>query len=69
MARKTYTSASVKQRWNARHYDRIVLLFKKGHKEKVMKYAKDHGMSMNGYINKTVRDLLGVAEEDWKPEV
>ena len=69
MARKTFTSTAVKQRWNARHYDRIVLLFKKGDKEKVMDYAKRHGMSMNGYINKTAREILGVSEEEWKPEV
>ena len=64
MARKTFTSTAVKQRWNAKHYDSIVLLFNKGDKSNVMKYAKDHDMSMNGYINKKVRKVLGIEEPE-----
>ena len=68
MARKTYTSSKVKERWNKRNYDRIAILIPKGKKEAFAEFArKEYGLSMNGYINFQVRKLLGVSEDKWKP--
>ena len=68
MARKTYTSAAVKARWNKKNYDRMAILLPKGQKEAFIEYArKEYGLSMNGYINFKVRTLLGVSEDQWKP--
>ena len=67
MARKTYTSPKVKARWNKRHYDRITILVKKGEKEKIANFAKEHGMSMNGFFNQIAREVMGVREGEWKP--
>ena len=67
MARKTVTSTAVKQKYNRRHYDRLTLLFPKGSKEKVKAYAEANGTTINGLINTTAREIVGVTEEEWKP--
>lgn len=68
MARKTYTSAKVKARWNKKNYDRLVVLLPKGMKDEFMEFArKEYGLSMNGYINWKIRELLGVSEDQWHP--
>ncbi len=65
--RKTYTSTKVKARYNGRHYDRVLLLFKKGEKDAIQAYASSQGLTVNAYANKVIRELLGVPEEEWKP--
>ena len=68
MARKTYTSAKVKARWNKKNYDRLAILLPKGQKEAFSEYArKEYGLSMNGYINMVIRTQLGISEENWHP--
>ena len=67
MARKTFTSTAVKTRWNRRHYDRLTLLLPKGYKEVIKKYTEEQGLSINGFVNETARELVGVSAEDWKP--
>lgn len=67
VARKTVTSTTVKQKYNRRHYDRMTLLFPKGDKEKIKAYATANGTTINGLINTTAREIVGVSEEDWKP--
>ena len=68
MARKTYTSAKVKARWNKKNYDRIAVLIPKGTKEIFAEQVrKEYGLSMNGFINWKIRTLLGIEEEQWKP--
>ena len=68
MARKTYTSPQVKARWNKKNYDRVAILLPKGKKELFAEYAmKEHGLTMNGYINWKIRTILGVPEEQWHP--
>ena len=68
MARKTYTSAKVKARWNKKNYDRLAVLLPKGMKDDFMEMCRqEYGLSMNGYINMQVRRLLGVSEDAWHP--
>ena len=49
--RKTTTSAAVKNRYNAKAYDRIVLCMKKGYKERIKEKADSLGVSVNKYIS------------------
>ena len=44
------TSAAVKNRYNAKAYDRIALVVKKGKKERIKEKADEIGISINGYI-------------------
>ena len=45
------TSSEVKNRWNAKNYDRIVVMASKGKKEEWAKIAKEKGFKgLSGYI-------------------
>lgn len=48
------TSASVKNRYNAKAYDRIALVVPKGQKDVIKAYAESHGESVNGFIQKAI---------------
>ncbi len=49
------TSATVKNRYIAKAYDRINLTVKKGTKQALQEAAKDKGESINGYIKNAVQ--------------
>lgn len=52
------TSAEVKNRYNAKAYDRIALFVQKGEKDKLKQEAEARGMSLNGLINAAVQEYL-----------
>lgn len=53
------TSAASHNKYNAKAYDRINLVVAKGQKEQIQKYAEEHGMSLNGYINSLIKADMG----------
>ena len=58
------------KKWNdenmTKKYDRIQLVVPKGRKSNVEAYAKAHGESVNGLINRLLRNEIGLPEEEWK---
>ena len=50
MRRKTYTSPEVKNRWNDRHYDKVIITVPKGAREEIKKVAAAHGLSVAAYV-------------------
>lgn len=60
------TSATVKNRYAAKTYDRIVTLVPKGQKQAVEAFAKGRGESVNGMFNRLVRAEMGLTEDEWK---
>ena len=55
------TSAKVKNRYNAKAYDRIVCLVKKGRKEEIQRRAELLGLSVNAYLVGLIdRDTAGL---------
>lgn len=54
MARKTYTSPEVKDRWNKKHYDQLAFRCRKGGKDVIAAMAALRGMSMAEYIRHLV---------------
>lgn len=60
------TSSTVKNRYNAKAYDRIQLVVPKGRKADIDAYVKTRGESVNGLINALLRSELGQSEEEWK---
>lgn len=63
--RKTYTSPEVKNRWNAKHYDKMTVICKKGGADAIKSIAKEKGMSMSGYIVWLIQqDAMRSARED-----
>ena len=63
---KTKTSTAVKQRYNEKAYDRLAITIPKGRKETIDEYAKQEGTSINGLVNRLLREVVGMTEEDWK---
>ena len=47
---RTYTSPEVKNRWNAEHYDRIVISVPKGARAEIQSAAAARGQSVAAYI-------------------
>lgn len=52
------TSAEVKNRYNAKAYDKISYSVKKGNKERYANEAKRLGMSLNGFITFCVEKYM-----------
>jgi predicted HicB family RNase H-like nuclease len=50
------TSSKVKDRYNKKAYDTIILRVPKGEKEVIREQAKSKGMSVNGYINNLIKE-------------
>ena len=57
-------------KWNdenmTKKYDRIQLVVPKGRKADIEVYAKEHGESVNGLMNRLLTAALGKTEEEWK---
>ena len=53
------TSAASHNKYNAKAYDRVNLVVPKGQKEQIQEYAKELGMSLNGYINSLIKADMG----------
>ena len=52
------TSAAVKNRYNEKAYDRIYLIVKKGEKEQITEHAEKRGESVNGFINRAIKETM-----------
>ncbi|MBE6852733.1 MAG: antitoxin [Ruminococcus sp.] len=61
-------STATKNKWNAKAYDQLRVLVKKGQKDIIAAYAAAQGQSLNGYINKLIADDMGAALTVPKPE-
>lgn len=48
------------------HYDRVNLVVPKGRKAALEQRSKENGESVNGYLNRLIRDDLGISEEAWR---
>ena len=58
MERKTKTSAKVKNRYNAKAYDRINLIVPKGKKAVIEARAKLYDKSVNAFINRAIDEAM-----------
>ena len=69
-ARKTKTSAAVKNRYNEKAYDRISVVVPKGSKQRIKDYAESHGFSVNGLICEALYELTGLdlSKQEETPE-
>ena len=56
-------------KYMAANYDEIKVRVPKGRRADFDAYAKKQGESVNGLINRFMRDSLGVSEEEWKHPV
>lgn len=59
-------SSEVKRRYNTKAYDQVNIAIPKGRREDIQKWAKENGVSVNGFVNEALRRALGMSEEEWK---
>lgn len=50
------------QKYNAKAYDQIKVLVKKGEREKIKKFAETKGMSLNSYIKKLIEQDMNLSD-------
>lgn len=51
------------QKYNAKAYDNIMIRVGKGDKEKISKFAAEHGESLNGFIKRAIKEAMEKGEE------
>jgi len=56
------TSSRVKDRYNAKSYDRIELRIPKGQKAAIQAHAQSKGESINGMVNRAILSDMGLDE-------
>lgn len=52
------TSTASKNKYNAKAYDRINLIVKKGKRDVLRTHAENQGESLNGFINRAIREAV-----------
>lgn len=52
------TSAAAKNRYNAKSYDRINLMVKKGEKDRIKAHAEANGESLNEFIKRAISEQI-----------
>lgn len=52
------TSSAVKNKYNAKAYDRINLTMPKGKKEIIQSHAEELGESTNAFINRAIEETM-----------
>ncbi len=62
---KPRTSAA-KNRYAAKAYDRVAPIVPKGRKRDIESFAKEKGLSINGYIGELIWEDMKLSEEAWK---
>ena len=63
-----YTKATMKavDKYVKNNYDSFLVRVPKGRKATIEEQAKENGESVNGMINRLLREEAGISEEDWK---
>ena len=59
------TSSQVKDRYNAKSYDEIKVRVPKGRKAEIEAAVQAEGSSVNGLINRLLREHLQKSEAEW----
>lgn len=52
------------RKYDAEKVDYILIRVPKGDKEKIQAYAQQHGESMNGFINRLIKEAMKCEEKD-----
>ena len=52
--------------YNEKAYDRLAITIPKGRKTTIEAAAREHGESINGFVNALLRGAVGLTEQEWK---
>lgn len=64
----TKPATVAKNKYNAKTYDRIALQVKKGEREQLKSHAEKRGESLNGFINRAIRETVERDNKDGAEE-
>ena len=64
----TKPATTAKNKYNAKTYDRIALQVKKGEREQLRQHAEQRGESLNGFINRAIRETVERDKKDGDSE-
>ena len=60
------SSTRAKNKYNASNYDNLRIVVPKGQKAAIEAFATAQNESVNGLVNKLLRQAMSKSEEDWK---
>ena len=60
------SSTRTKNKYNANNYDSLRIVVPKGRKAEIEAFASAHAESVNGLVNKLLRQVMNRSEDDWK---
>ena len=60
------TRSEINNAYAKKAYDDVRLQVPKGRKAAIEALAKEHGQSVNGYINGLLRAAAGLTDDEWK---
>ena len=55
-----------KNKYNKDNYDALRIVVPKGKREAIDVYAKAHGETINGIVNRLLREEMGLTKEQWR---
>ena len=56
------------EKYNAKAYDQVKVLVKKGQRDIIKQHAESKGLSLNGYINKLISDDMNAGQAEQKEQ-
>ena len=60
------SSTRAKNKYNANNYDSLRIVVPKGRKTEIEAFAASQEESVNGLVNKLLRQAMSKSEEEWK---
>lgn len=54
------------RRYNEKAYERLAITIPKGRKKTLEEYTRKHGETVNGLVNRLLREETGLTVEAWK---
>lgn len=55
---KAKASTIAKNKYNAKNYDNLRIVVKKGRKADIQAHAESHGESINGFVNRAIDETM-----------
>ncbi len=55
-----------KNKYNSANYDSLRIVVPKGRKQAIEAHAEKIGESINGLVNRLIRENMGLSDEEWK---
>ncbi len=55
-----------KNKYSSANYDSLRIVVPKGRKQAIEAHAEKIGESINGLVNRLIRENMGLSDEEWK---